>query len=452
MRDIALTAVFLILLPMVFVQPVVGAYLWAWFSLMNPHQMVWGFAYGRPFALAIAVVTLLALALTRKRQTLPINAVTMLWLALVLWMCITSLFALNDPSTVFERWVFVMKIHLMLLVSLMLVVDARQFRLLVVVVTLSIAFFGIKGGVFTLVTGGGFRVKGPPGGMLSGNNEAAIGIIMVLPYLYWMRQVVSRKWLRLALTISMVLSIFSILGTQSRGALVAVVAIAFFLALKSVHPVRMSVLMAALLALAILFMPDSWTARMDTIESFDQDTSAMSRLWTWQTMWNVAVDRPLVGAGFRADALPIFDVYAPKDGQWAAFAQSGKVWVAHSIYFQLLGEQGFVGALLFLALWTAVWVQAGRLAKRASMLPDLANWLPLLMRMTQVSLVGYASGGAFLSLGYLDLPYYFMGYVILATILVKKAEVQTAPVSARTAAARQAAQVRAQQGSAGMRR
>ena len=99
-------------------------------------------------------------------------------------MSITCLFALNRPEIVQTRWIFVMKIHLMLLVSLMLVVTEQHLKTLVVVVTLSIAFFSIKGGVFTLVTGGGYRVSGPPAGMLAGNNEAAVGFLMVLPYLY----------------------------------------------------------------------------------------------------------------------------------------------------------------------------------------------------------------------------------------------------------------------------
>ena len=59
--------------------------------------------------------------------------------------------------------------------------------------------------------------------------------------------------------------------------------------------------------------------------------------------------------------------------------------------------------------------------------PDLASWMPLLMRMTQVSLLGFAAGGAFLSIAYLDLTFYFAGYVLLAGMLLAKA--QAAPVA-----------------------
>jgi probable O-glycosylation ligase (exosortase A-associated) len=320
-----------------------------------------------------------------------------------------------------------MKIHFMLLLSLMLVVDEKQFRTLVIVVTMSVAFFSIKGGAFTLFTGGAYRVSGPPVGMLAGNNEAAVGFVMVIPYLYWMRQTTTRLWLRHLLSVGIALSLLAVLGTQSRGALVAVVAMAAFLGFKSKHPIRVSLLLVVGLVLAVAFMPESWTTRMDTIGTYEEDSSAMSRLWTWTTLWNAAVDRPFVGAGFRAEARFIFERYAPLGGQWEMFSSLEKSWVAHSIYFQMLGEHGFVGLTLFLALWGTVWVQAGRVRKQAQAVAALSTWLPLLMAMTQVSLIGYATGGAFLSLAYLDLPYYLMGFVILARILVSKAAVVVLP-------------------------
>lgn len=416
MRDILLALLVFGSLPLVFRWPVLGAYLWAWISLMTPQKLTYGFAFSLPFAQAVAAVTLLAFLFAKKRRAVPMNSVTVLWMLLLLWMTLTSFFALNSSELVIERWIFVFKIQLMLVVSLMLVSEARHFKWLVWVVTLSVAFFGIKGGAYTIATGGGGRVWGPPGGLLQGNNELAVGLVMLVPYLYWMRETVTNQWARRGLFVSMALCVASILGSQSRGALVAIVCMAFMLALKSRHKVRTTLLLAVGLVVAVASMPDEWTRRMDTIQTFEEDSSAMSRIWTWNTLWNVAVDRPFVGAGFRADAQVVFQTYAPKGEQWSQFA--GAIFVAHSIYFQMLGEHGFVGLFLFIALWLAVWVVAGRAARQAQVLPDLAPWLPLLMRMTQVSLVGFLAGGAFLSLAYLDLTFYLMGFVLLGVSLV----------------------------------
>lgn len=419
MRDIVLTLVIFGALPFVFRWPALGALLWAWVGMMSPQKMTWGFAFDMPFAQAVAAVTLLSLLATKKRRSIPRTAVTIWWVMLLFWMTLTSFFALNLDELVLERWIFVFKIQFMLAVSLMLITEIKHLKWLVWVVTLSVAFFGIKGGIFTIMTGGSGRVWGPPGGLLQGNNELAVGLVMVLPFLYWMHRTIQHKWARRGLFASMALCVLSILGSQSRGALLAVIGMAFFLAIKSQRRLQLTVILTVAMATAIAFMPESWVQRMDTIQSYEDDSSAMSRVWTWTTLWNAAVDRPLVGAGFRADAHVVFDRYAPKGGKWEQF--SGLVFVAHSIYFQMLGEHGFVGLFFFIMLWLAVWALAGRTARQAQDLPELKSWLPELMRMTQVSLVGYLIGGAFLSLAYLDLAYYLMAYVMLGAGFVREA-------------------------------
>jgi len=424
LRDIALTLIVAGLLTTVFKHPVMGAYLWAWLSLMNPHKLTYGFAFRLPFAQIAAAFTLLAFLMTRQRQKLPMPGIVIIQLLLLAWMSITSPFAMAETDVVLERWIFVMKTQLMLLVTWMLVTDAKQLRNLIWVVTLSVCVFGIKGGIWTLATGGGGRVWGPPGGMLQENNALAVALVMLMPMLYFLRQTETNRWLRPLLLFSMVAVAFSILGSQSRGALVALVSMAFFLGLKGKHPVRTSLLLIVFVMLAIGFMPDTWTSRMDTIKSYDADGSAMSRLWSWLTLWNAAVDRPLVGAGFQADNIAVFARYAPVDGQWAVF--KGRVFVAHSIYFQVLGEHGFVGLAFFLLLGLATWVTAGRIARAAKDDKELGPWMPTLMYMVQVSLIGYAAGGAFLSLAYLDLPYYIMGFVVSSSALLRRRQIERA--------------------------
>jgi len=418
MRDIVLSALVAAVLLMVFKHPVLGAYLWAWLGLMNPHKMTYGFARSLPFAQMAAVATLLALVVTKKRQALPRTGITKLQMLLLVWMSFTCFFALAPQDQVVERWIFVLKIQVMLFVTWMLVRDAKEIRWLVWVVTLSVAFFGVKGGLYTLTTGGGGRVWGPPGGMLEENNALAVALVMLLPMMYFLRETESRRWVRHMLVFMMITCAFSILGSQSRGALLSLLVMAFFLGLKSKYPVRVSVGLALLVGVAILFMPESWTSRMETIKTYGDDGSAMSRIWTWTTLWNVAVDRPIVGAGFQADHPIIFDRYAPIDGVYEQFA--GRVYVAHSIYFQMLGEHGFVGLGLFLSLLATVWFTARRLARTTADDPEFASWMPTLMRMVQVSLIGYLVGGAFLSLAYLDLPYYIFSFVVVCDALVRR--------------------------------
>ena len=144
--------------------------------------------------------------------------------------------------------------------------------------------------------------------------------------------------------------------------------------------------------------------------------------------WNAAVDRPLIGVGFNAANDVVFARYAPLDGGYAVFR--GRVWVAHSIYFQMLGEHGFVGLALFLLLGALSWIKAGQLARTTVGDPELSRWVPSLMRMVQVSLIGFAVGGAFLSLANHDLPYYFVGFVIATDGIVRRRLTASATKSA----------------------
>jgi putative inorganic carbon (HCO3(-)) transporter len=172
--------------------------------------------------------------------------------------------------------------------------------------------------------------------------------------------------------------------------------------------------LAMLIPVAIGFMPEQWGERMRTIQSYEEDTSAMGRINAWMMAFNLANDRPVVGGGFEIYDKGVFGRYAPDPED---------VHAAHSIYFQMLGEHGYVGLALFLLLWMLVWRDASWIIKHCRSRTEL-RWARDLALMIQVSLVGYAVGGAFLSLAYFEVPYYFLAAVVLTRVLVEK-EIKT---------------------------
>lgn len=422
MRDIGLTLIMLALLPMIFRRPAIGAMLWAWVSIMNPHQLTYGFARGVPWAMIIAIFTMLSFVLNaQQRKPLPLNRGVILVLALMFWMTLTSMFALNPSSDeVWERWVFMIKVFVMLFLTLMLVRGRKDIEMLIWVVVLSLAYYGVKGGIFTVATGGSYRVWGPAGGMIEGNNELAVALVITMPFMYYLWTISTGRLVRAAMLISMTFCAFAILGTQSRGALLSVATMAFVLGLKGKHPVRSSIILSAVGLTIVAFMPDSWSQRMDTIANYREDGSAMQRIWAWTTLWNAALDRPLVGAGFRADNAVVFGRYGniPEfEHFFAAYTP-----VAHSSYFQALGEHGFPGLALYVGIGLWIWFAAGALARRTANDPEFSQWVPLLMKMCQASIIGFAVGGAFLSLMLLDIPYYILAFVVLVQATVDESQ------------------------------
>ena len=403
MRDVLLSIVVFGSLPFILWRPRIGALMWAWVSMMVPNHLTYGFAQIIPFAQIIAITTLVALVFSSQRQPLPWHPIIVLIVLIVGWMSITSLNAKGDPTEVFEFWYQVVKIHLMLFVTLMLIRGQKYVDQLIWVIVLSIGLFGLKGGVWVILTGGGERVYGPQGGILSNNNEFALGLVMLIPLMYYLMGMSAKKWIKVSLIFSMVMCGFAILGSHSRGAFVALGAMALVLALKSGRPITMTVCLALAGLSMIPLMPEHWTERMESIQTYD-DASAQGRLETWGLIWNMVQDYPILGAGFAFASPEFVTRYSTVEM---------KAWTAHSVYFQALGEHGFVGLALYLALFGYGWTRAGKLARLSKSIPELL-WVSRLMPMVQVALSGYAVGGAFLSMLYFDYAYYLLGFVVLA--------------------------------------
>jgi probable O-glycosylation ligase (exosortase A-associated) len=93
---------------------------------------------------------------------------------------------------------------------------------------------------------------------------------------------------------------------------------------------------------------------------------------------------------------------------WQAYAPEGAVRRAvHSIYFRVLGEQGFAGLFLFLGLLFASWRSCSRVRQLTRGAPE-RRWAYDLASMLQVTLVAYMVSGAFLPMSYFDLTYQLM--------------------------------------------
>nr|WP_316639057.1 putative O-glycosylation ligase, exosortase A system-associated [uncultured Roseateles sp.] len=424
MRTILVAGILFGILPFILWRARIGAYAWAWIAMMVPHRLAYGFVQTMPFAQLVAIFTLISTLASRDKRPFPVNSITVTQILFLVWMSITSLFAMSRPEWVLDQWIFVLKIHFMLFVTMLLLRGRKQIEMLIWVTTLSIGYYGIKGGVFTLLTGGGSRVWGPPGGVISGNNELGIALVLVLPFMYYLYQTMIHKMGRRAMVLAMLLMCVGILGTQSRGALLSVVAMGMVLGLKGKNRVKTVLAIVVLAGVAVMFMPDSWTNRMNSIQTYQQDSSAMSRIYTWKTLWNMALDRPITGAGFGTDNPVLFSMYAPPGG--VEGYPVGVVFVAHSIYLQALGEHGFPGLAIYLLLGFITWRKAASIAKKTANDPEYAAWVPLLMRMVQVSLVGFAVGGAFLTLVHFDLPYYIICYVVLVDATLRERAVPVA--------------------------
>lgn len=402
MRDLLVTGIIFGLLPFIFKRPWVGILLWSWLGYMNPHRQAWGFAYDFPFAFVVGIVTIVAYFFSREKKEMIWSRETITLLIFVGWMVVTTFFSLY-PDQAWAQLDKVWKIQLMILLTALIIKDRLQLHWMVWVVALSLGFYGVKGGIFTILHGGAFRVHGPAGTFIGENNEIALALVMTIPLIRYLHLQETRKWVRVGLAGAMVLTGIAAIGSQSRGALLAMLAIGLFLWIKSRNKIVTGTYIFIAVAIIGAVMPQEWYDRMNTIQDYQQDNSALGRINAWHTAFNVASAR-ITGGGFETFSAPTFRQFAPDP--W-------DVHDVHSIYFEQIGEQGFIGLFLFLLLGLFAWLRARQVIQACKGNPD-TKWAADLAAMIQVSLVGYATGGAFLGLSYFDLPYHLMIMVLLA--------------------------------------
>jgi probable O-glycosylation ligase (exosortase A-associated) len=400
MRDALLFLIIFGSIPFIFKRPALGVLMFTWLSLMNPHRLSYGAAYDFPFAALIAVVTLAALVITKRTKYFPRTPATIVLLIFCTWMTLTSFFAL-EPDLVWREWNRVIKTLFMVFVSIVALNSERDIKQFAWIVALSLGIYGLKGGIFVVLTGGSYKVYGPSGSYIEENNGMALALVATLPLIWYLRNQVKNKILSLMMLAMTIFTAIAAVGSYSRGALVGGAAMLAFLWLKSKNKVGTGVAVIAMVAIVALIMPPQWFERMHTIDDYQQDDSALGRINAWQFAINVA-SHNLLGGGFNVFSGRQFAIYAPDPLNYH---------VAHSIYFQVLGDHGFFGLAMFLALMLCAWRTGTRVIKFCDIEPDL-RWASDLAKMTQVCIIGYAVSGAFLSLAYFDLYYDFIVILI----------------------------------------
>jgi putative inorganic carbon (hco3(-)) transporter len=402
MRDLIVVSIAVAAALMAFKRPWIGVMLWTWLSIMNPHRFTYGFAYDAPLAAMAAGTTLFALLITKERESPFKGTPVTIFCLFIGWITLSWLFGM-DPEGDYEQWKKVIKIDFMILIALALLHTKKHILALTWVAAGSLAILGAKGGLFTLATGGNYRVWGPPGSFIEDNNEFALALVMTIPLLRFLQLQLTGKWAKRGMTGIMILCAAAALGSHSRGALLAIAAMTAVFWWRGKNKLGVGITLVAIAPLLILFMPDEWSNRMQSISTYGEDRSALGRFSAWWTAWGIAKNH-LFGAGFNIIRADLIAIYSPYPDM---------VHAAHSIYFLAMGNHGFIGLALFLGIWIATWKYADWLRKIPSSIPE-AKWCADLGAMCQVSLVGYAVGGTFLSLTYFDLPYNIMVLVVLA--------------------------------------
>ena len=386
------------------------AYLYV--DIVAPQKISYFLLTSLPVSLIVFIGAFGGWLLTDDKSSSRFTLRQVLLLLLLIYCGLTTMSA-DFPIPAAEKWAWVWKAMVFAMFLPLTLSTRLRLEATVLVMALSAASIIITGAIKTLVTGGGygslkFFVNDNTG--LYESSIISCVAIAIIPMIVWLRNhgtIYPRDWRVKLFAAALIFACLLIpIGTQARTGLICI----GLLALLSLRTVKRRFLyislMGAALLIAIPFLPKSYTARMSTIENHQADESASSRVAVWKWTWEYAQDHPLGGGfdSYRGNSIRYNKLQTETAGNnqdIEATLVEDKARAFHSSYFEMLGEQGWPGLLVWLWLQAlGVW-QMERLRRRWRHRTGAnEQWqAPLASALQQAQLI-YLTGSLFVGIAY----------------------------------------------------
>jgi probable O-glycosylation ligase (exosortase A-associated) len=386
--------------------------LYVWVAYFRPEDWVWGdFIRSLNLSWVIGWFLVVATIFSGIRPRLTLS-VCLIGAFLVHGLVSTLLSAYSDYA--WRYWAEFSKVAIITYLIVMLTTDVRKYRLLLLVIALSLGFEGAKQGWAQFVLNPGARNDNPHP-FLGDNNGVALGMLMLVPLfgalIATSKTLIERNIHR----IFMVGVVIRALTTYSRGAFLSAGFLAILYTFRSKHKLRVIAGTALVAALILPVMPQEFWDRMQTITAPEgqRDASAEGRLHYWQVAVAMAKDEPVFGVGFNSFSRA-YDSYDPTGGAF------GHMRAAHSTWFGVLGDMGFPGLGLLLALILHALFTLQRTRRFARSDPQFEH-LGIFATAVQTSLLVFVLGGSFLPAQYSEMLWHYLGLAAAAGLLAAEA-------------------------------
>jgi putative inorganic carbon (hco3(-)) transporter len=408
LRSLFLTFIFVAVAPMIVIYPHIGVLVWHWVSAFNPHRLASGYMTDFPTLAVLGGLTIVAWLFSKEKKLPPSHPIVWAIIVFFLWTVITTLFSIEfDPK--FKKLNTFWKIILFTLLTGCMINRRDRLNFLIMLIASGIGYYALRGAFGTIISGGKYAFEGPPDSFIGDRNSLAVAFVMLIPMLVYLGNHLQQKWLRYVALLSIPGFIIAILGSQSRGGFIALGAVGIWIILRSKRRFIGLAGIAITAALAVGFMPDTWTNRMQTVETFDQDESMQGRLQMWRMAIDISADSPIIGGGFRTFAnRRLAGNYLPAGIPLRA---------SHSVYYEALGEHGMPGLFFYVLIMAAYFFTCNKIVALSKNVVEL-KWAYDLGAMLQASLIGFAVGGALLEIVVFDIFYTFAMMAVIVHVLV----------------------------------
>ncbi|PLK27367.1 putative O-glycosylation ligase, exosortase A system-associated [Novosphingobium sp. TH158] len=417
MVDLGLTAFVLGLLALGLRRPFLWVLAYLYVDILAPQKISWFLLASIPISLIVFCLAFGGWLLIDDKRDSRFTLRQALLFLLLCYCGLTTLSA-DFPVEAAEKWSWVWK-ALVFAIFLPLTLRTRlRFEAAIMVMVLTLGAIVISGSIKTLGSGGGYGTLklfvNDNTGLYEGSIISCVSIAAI-PLVWWLARhttVFPRNWMVRLFAVALTFACLLIpIGTQARTGLLCIVLL-FLLSLRTVkHRFLYLAAMGTLALMAIPFLPESYTKRMDTIENHQADESASTRVAVWKWTLDYVKDNPFGGGfeAYRSNRLRIETRAATTDGNTTAVEvqqveDAGRAY--HSSYFEMLGEQGWPGLLLWLwiqalGIWQMERIRSRWLKKAAApgAGPEVQWQAPLANALQQAHLV-YMLGSLFVGIAF----------------------------------------------------
>jgi probable O-glycosylation ligase (exosortase A-associated) len=394
--------------------------LYLWFAFFRPQEWIWWDIRSLRLSLVIGIALTIPAALSGVWPNLshPLSIATFLFFLSAL----PAHLAAFNPE-VSAAWIgFLACLVLVSLLTVTLADTPRRVVMVLAVVAGSLGFHAGKAGLWALL-GGGVRYSAGLAGAFADNNGYALATVMTIPLLFAVGQNIDlllepwspllRRWIKRGVFFTVLLCALTVISTFSRGGFVGLAAVAVTMTLLSRRRLQASMALAVIVIVGLAFVPfpKGYSDRISTIESYEKtdDESILGRLHYWRVALKMAEANPL-GVGLRNFDYA-YDTYDFSGGRF------GPQRAVHNSHLEVLAEQGYFGALIWVLQFGYAFVVAYRVRAR-SRTPTLTRTEATFLFTTANGIIGSMTGfvvaGSFIALSLNDLTWVTFG--VLASL------------------------------------
>ncbi len=443
MRDFAFVLFLLAFVGLGFRRPFLFVLVYAYVDIVSPQRLTYWLLNSVQVSLIAFMLAFLGWAAVDDKRGLTIAPRQALLFLLLIYCGVTTSTA-DFPDDALAKWDWVWK-ALVFAIFLPLTLRTKlRIEALALFMVLCAASIIIVGGIKTLASGGGYGVLNlmveNNAGLYEGSTLAAIAVSIV-PVILWLAKfgtIYPPDWRVRVFAWALVFACLLIpVGTQARTGLVCIGVLGVLMLRHTRRRMLYLAVVATGLAIAIPNLPDSYTQRMDTIKGYKADSSASTRIAVWKWTIDYVNEKPFGGGfdAYRGNQLRIDKTSIEGSGGQTEVTNSveyDRARAYHSAYFEMLGEQGYPGLLIWLAIHFGGLFSMERLRARTKNIAE-AEWVSGLAGALFQAHIIYLVGALFIGIAFQPFVFMLIGLQIgLATYARRYV---AAPVSMRPAKA-----------------